>query len=278
MILDQNTLSDYLSYSNNSSANFLTSMPGMGLGLFTENFWGIRSKFHFMRENAFLERGQAAINRKYGADSPYHTKLLRERQTSFYKKALNKYRSTGHGNPRNPTGGIGIQGFSAPARKNTVHRYPIHSPASLMGAGASVEQRAFESQTRSRAHDMSSRYIETNPVRSETLKVSQEAGRNSRIAKTMSNVRSNIRATEARWNRMGYLMGAGYAAATVFELTRQMTQPSLKNDGLATFDGQVPTLLDNNRTYTGRQRSLMAIHNSQLHARAALGNEAMYLS
>lgn len=62
-----------------------------------------------------------------------------------------------------------------------------------------------------------------------------------------------------------------------FNVSRELMRPELARESILGEEMNSNAFNDNYRTYTGRQRSLMAIHNSQLHARAVLGNEAMYM-
>jgi len=74
----------------------------------------------------------------------------------------------------------------------------------------------------------------------------------------------------------GATLGLGLFAAA-FEGFRNAAIGQIASNTENEYDNTMPPMLDNVRTHTSRQRALMAIHNSQLHARAVLGNEAQYL-
>lgn len=245
MLLGQDTLQDYLNYNSNESSNFLFSMPGAGLGFFTENTFGLRSKLHFMGE-----RRKVSLLEKHGIKDAKreHKKYATYKASKAESKAYNSY--------------INRRGTHGPSRK----------PGNLWN-GLNDEEAKTGGVLRAQAarkQTYSSYLKDKNKLENRI--------RHSPNTKKAIAIKSNIASTEKRWNRMGTVTAFGYAASMAFDLAREAFLPSIKNDGLATFDGQVPSLLDNNRTYTGRQRALMSIHNSQLHARAVLGNEAMYMA
>lgn len=62
-----------------------------------------------------------------------------------------------------------------------------------------------------------------------------------------------------------------------FSMMRDFSRKSVQQGEARRSNEEMP-FLDTGTTYTSRQRSLAALHNSQLHARAVLGNEAQYMN
>lgn len=79
------------------------------------------------------------------------------------------------------------------------------------------------------------------------------------------------------WHRTGLLMFGAFAVEAGFSITKEAMRKQLASNFQEEWNSTGPPMLDTERTYTGRQRALAAIHNSQLHARAVIGNEAQYL-
>lgn len=240
----------YLDYQPQSALSSMGGVPFLAASLYTANVWDLRLRVEHGDKLKHLNSVNENID-----------KLSRQRGHKQWTDARSDYTSR-----RVRANNVAARGSGAVYKTGSIPFVPLKNPGSVRDAAAGMLR-----QTRGRIGSRGMTAAQFAAVEKDKM-VKGLMSRNTTYAKNFNAIKS-----AKRWyNTFDATTLVLMAASGGMSLARSMQQSQVASNIQDEFNNTMPTMLDNERTYTGRQRALLAIHNSQLHAKAVLGQESNY--